>query len=167
LIFLTVGSQEPFDRLVRAIDEWAALHPSHKVRAQIGASALQPLHMSAHKVLSPSEFRDHVANADLVIAHAGMGSVLTAGELCKPLVVMPRRSEFGETRNDHQLSTARWLVDRSRIEVAWQADDLPAALERALRLATPTTSPSASQKIPSLVPFLVRYLRQVAAEKRA
>ena len=42
----------------------------------------------------------------VVIAHDEMGSIITALEMGKPIVVMPRRAELGEHRNDHQVAAA-------------------------------------------------------------
>ena len=39
MIFVTVGSQLPFDRLVRAVDDWAAGNGGAAAFAQIGASS--------------------------------------------------------------------------------------------------------------------------------
>jgi UDP-N-acetylglucosamine transferase subunit ALG13 len=105
VIFVTVGSSEPFDRLVRAVDEWAGLRGRSDVFAQIGHSDYQPKHIQCSKFLDPSEFRTRFNNAQFVVAHAGMGSIITALEIGKPIVVMPRRAHLGETRSDHQVAT--------------------------------------------------------------
>ena len=61
--------------------------------------------------MSPKECTDRMVAADAIIAHAGMGTILTALEMGKPLLVMPRRAELGEHRNDHQLATAMRFAD--------------------------------------------------------
>lgn len=128
MIFVTVGSQTPFDRLVRAVDEWCARKPSD-VLAQIGRGEYQPRNMRWLRVCSPLEFRTHCSDADLIVAHVGMGSVLTALELGKPMLLLPRRADLGETRNDHQLASAGWLRDVSGIRVAENEDALACALD--------------------------------------
>src|SRR6185503_3524674 len=67
----------------------------------------------------------------LVVAHAGMGSVITAGEHGKPIVLLPRRAGLGEHTNDHQVDTARWLRGRPGLFVADAEADLPAAIAAA------------------------------------
>ena len=47
-----------------------------------------------------------------------MGSILTALQYRKPIIIMPRRAALGEHRNDHQLATAKWLGNKSGIFVA-------------------------------------------------
>lgn len=160
MIFVTVGSQMPFDRMVMAMDEWAQANPAKQVFAQIGQSQLRPAHMKFCEALSPGEFRAHVASAEIIVAHAGMGSVLTALEYSKTLVLLPRRGDLRETRNDHQLATVRWLAQKRGIEVAMETVDLPEALNRALG-AAPTVATVASPPADALVLFLSGYLDQV------
>lgn len=59
-----------------------------------------------------------------------MGSILTALEFGKRLVVMPRRSDLGEHRNDHQIATAKYFAMQGRILVAWNREDLFAKLDQ-------------------------------------
>ncbi len=70
--------------------------------------------------------------ADVVIAHAGMGSIISAAEFGKPMVLLPRRGSLRETRNDHQIATAKWLRSKPGIFVADSEDELPTVLARAL-----------------------------------
>ena len=65
--------------------------------------------------ITPSEFRRNVEAAYVVIAHAGMGSIITALELGKRIIVMPRRAELGEHRSDHQVATAKRFADRGAL----------------------------------------------------
>lgn len=132
VIFVTVGSQMPFDRLIRAADEWAGKGRDHEVLAQVGESTYVPRHLRAVRVMSPFEFRAAVAKSGVVVAHAGMGSVLTAMEFGKPLVVMPRRGSLRETRNDHQVATARWLQTKAGIRVAMTEGEISDAIDLAL-----------------------------------
>lgn len=131
-VFVTVGSMLPFDRLVDATEAWAAAHPEAEVFAQVGDSARRPAAMGWTRMLAPREFRQRLDWADLVVAHAGMGTVLGALEAGRPLVVLPRRPEAREVTSAHQLATARWLAAHPGITVAEQAADLPAAIASAL-----------------------------------
>jgi UDP-N-acetylglucosamine transferase subunit ALG13 len=134
MIFVTVGSQEPFDRLIGAVDEWARLRARGDVFAQIASSKLQPGHIEFTQFIEPSEFTRIMEEARLIVAHAGMGSIISALELGKPIVVMPRRADFRETRNDHQVATAERFGEQYRIIVALNEQDLPAKLDYALTL---------------------------------
>lgn len=129
MIFVTVGTQLPFDRLICAADGWAAAHPGTPMFAQIGPGATRPEHIPCEVFLPPARADALMREADLIVAHAGMGTVLSALSLRKPIVVLPRRGVLSEHRNDHQMATARWLQGRSGISVAWEAEDLARLLD--------------------------------------
>jgi UDP-N-acetylglucosamine transferase subunit ALG13 len=130
VIFVTVGTQLPFDRLIRAIDQWAARAGRPDVFAQIGPGQYKPKHFASEAFLDAQQFRRHVQDADAVIAHAGMGSIITALELGKPIIVMPRRFDQGEHRNDHQLATAKRFLAQGRIVVAFDENHLIEKLDQ-------------------------------------
>ncbi len=132
MIFVTIGSMMPFDRMIRAVDEIAARTPDQAFFAQIGEGAYEPGHMAFARMLSRRDFAAKMAEADLVIAHAGMGSVISAMELRKPIVILPRLAAAGEVNTDHQTATARWLAAKPGIHVALTEIDLQAAMDQAL-----------------------------------
>ena len=160
MIFLTVGSSDPFDRMVRAVDEWAAARGRTDVFAQIGKAQYQPRHIEAVRFLSPSEFRQRVRTAQLLVAHAGMGSIITALEAGRPIIIMPKRASLGEHRSEHQVATAERLGQRQGIIVAWDEKDLVTKLDREGRLCTPTMiAPQASPElIATIRAFIARSL---------
>ena len=119
----------PFDRLIDTVDAWAGRAGRSDVFAQIGRSTLDPSHMTTTAFLDPIEFRQRLFEADVVITHAGMGTILSALELEKPTIVMPRRGELAETRNDHQIGTARRFAESHGLAVAWTEQDLTTQLE--------------------------------------
>ena len=130
MIFVTVGTQGRFDRLIQAVDEWAGGSGRTDIFAQIGPSDFRPKHIPTKQFIDPAEFRYHVDLANLVIAHAGMGSIITALELGKPIVVMPRLASLGEHRNDHQVATAKRFAEQGRIMVAFNEKELVDKLDQ-------------------------------------
>ena len=129
MIFVTVGTDLPFNRLVRVVDDWAHATGRHDVFAQIGETDWQPAHIAWSKFLQPPEFAQKFAEAEVVVAHAGMGTILYALQLEKPILVMPRRASLGEQRNEHQLATARHLSELGKINVAMDETELWAMLD--------------------------------------
>lgn len=158
MIFVTVGSQMPFDRLVRAADEWAKTHPEVRVFAQIGASQSVPAAMEWTRILSPADYHQRVLATNVIVGHAGMGTVITAAEYGKPLVVMPRRGDLHETRNDHQVATARWLATRPAIWVASDGEELGSAISAAL--AAGTGPAATSEADPRLLAAIADFVRR-------
>ena len=123
MIFVTVGEQLPFDRLVRTVDEWAA-ESGKQVFAQIGNSELKPSHIEYKRLLDPNEFRNKMLSAEIVVAHAGMGTIISAMEMGKPILIMPRKSSLGEHRNDHQTATASRFLALNYVSVAFDETEL-------------------------------------------
>lgn len=130
MIFVTVGSQMPFDRLIKAVDAWARDHREQTVVAQIGDSDYAPRFMEYSRTLPPAEFNARMAEASVVVAHAGMGTIISAAEFGKPMILLPRRGDFRETRNDHQFATAKWLASKPGISVAFSEVELSEILTR-------------------------------------
>lgn len=118
-LFVTVGTQFPFDRLVRCVDEWLESHREVQAFAQVGPTAFKPRNMEYGPFIDAERCRREAAQASVIIAHAGMGSILTALELGKPIIVMPRHAALDEHRNDHQHSTAQHMLAQGRVIVAF------------------------------------------------
>ena len=132
MIFVTIGSMFPFDRLIRVMDAWAAAHPGTETFAQIGDGGYEPRHMAFVRRLDGTAFTARVRAARVVVAHAGMGSVITAGQVGTPIVLLPRRKEWDEHTTDHQIATANWLRGRPGIHIADGDADLGPAIAAAL-----------------------------------
>ena len=107
MIFVTVGSQLPFDRLVGAVDAWAAKRPDVELFGQVGDTTRPPVHFASVSTMSPEEYQRRFAEAELIVGHAGMGTIIAALELGKPLLMLPRLGSLKESRNDNQVGTAR------------------------------------------------------------
>ncbi|MGH6877322.1 MAG: glycosyltransferase [Rhizomicrobium sp.] len=129
MIFVTVGSSEPFDRLIQTIDLWAGSRDRTDVFAQIGRSSFVARHIQTVQFMSPSEFRERVQAARIIIAHAGMGTIISALEVGRPILVLPRREHLGETRSDHQLATAGQFARMEGVVVAKDEADLVEKLD--------------------------------------
>jgi UDP-N-acetylglucosamine transferase subunit ALG13 len=136
VIFVTVGTDGPFDRLVRAVDRWAGETAHPDVFAQIGESRFRPRHMKYTPFVECLEFTHYVRSSTVVVAHAGMGTILTALEYGKPVIVMPRVAALAERRNDHQLATARHLSAMGKVAVAFTEGELRSQLERIDQLSS-------------------------------
>ena len=129
VIFVTVGAQMPFDRLVKTVDHWARANGRDDVFAQIGQSEYRPSNMQWARFLSPDEFKQKYETAKVIVAHAGTGSLITALQLGKPILIMPRRASLRETRNDHQVATSEQFRRFGSVTVAWDENELIEKLE--------------------------------------
>ena len=131
MIFVTVGNMDPFDRLIKAIDHWALANSSNeKIFAQIGDGQYVPANCEYVRRLSPGDFAKRFQEARLIVSHAGVGTIITALELAKPIIVMPKKASLGEQRNDHQLATVRHLKRSELMMVVDSEAELTSMLNR-------------------------------------
>ncbi|AEG48192.1 Glycosyltransferase 28 domain protein [Sphingobium chlorophenolicum L-1] len=150
MILVTVGTQLPFDRLIRAMD---ALAPSlgQPVFAQVGKGKFRPRNMEWQATLEASEFDRLLNRASLIVSHAGTGTILLAQNMRKPLVIMARRSSLGEHRNDHQVATAKQMAGRPGVHVAETVDDLAPAIAIASREEVEAAIPSQREQLKAAI----------------
>lgn len=123
MIFASVGSMLPFDRFVKAVDDWAAANPAQEVYVQIGEGEYEPRHTPWTRIMPHDEYRARLRDCDLFVAHVGMGSILQALEERKQLLMLPRHQSLGEHTTDHQLHTAARFRDTPGLRIV---DDVPA-----------------------------------------
>lgn len=128
MIFVTIGTQEPFDRLLIAIDEIAGLYPEIEFIAQTSNSAYKAINLKTVEFLEPIEFDKLFNEAQLILSHAGMGTILSALTRKKPILVVPRLVKYGEHRNEHQLATAKKMEKLGYIRVAYDTEMLKSQL---------------------------------------
>ena len=125
MIFLAVGTQFGFDRLVKAVDEAIARGQiQDSVFAQIGPGVYLPKHIEYVVSLEKEMFDQTLHSCEAIISHAGMGNIALALKTQKPLLVMPRLKKYGEVVNNHQVDTARKFEQLGHILAAYDTDEL-------------------------------------------
>ncbi len=132
MIFVTVGSQLPFDRLVNSVDDWAGSQPQVEIFGQVGDTDNPPKNFASVSTMSPEEYQRRFAEADLIVGHAGMGTIIAALELGKPLLMLPRLASLKESRNDNQVGTARHFRDFALFEAMQSESEVPAKMNHML-----------------------------------
>lgn len=140
MIFVTVGSQLPFDRLIKTVDLWAEKNKGQEVYAQTGISSFEPQNIKFCQNMSPDEYNDYLDKADFIIAHAGMGTIISALDQGKKLLLLPRLASMGEHRNDHQLATAKKFSHFSNIEIAKDGEEVQVKMGKLIKQGTGNTA---------------------------
>ena len=131
MIFLTVGTQFPFDRLVKSMDQaFDGRLINEEIFAQIGETSYKPLNFESVVSLEKNVFDKRLREASSVISHAGMGTITMALKNHKPLLVMPRLKRYREHVNDHQVATARKFEELGHILAVYDAKDLPNGIRK-------------------------------------
>jgi len=155
MIFLTVGTQFPFDRLVKAVDEIAGKNGfDERIVAQIGDSSYRPENLDAVPSLEKALFDQYFAEADSIISHAGMGTIMMALDHRKPLLIMPRLKKYGEVVNDHQLALAGKFEHLGYLLVAYGAEDVQEKMEQLKSFVPQKRQPSADVVAARISAFL-------------
>jgi UDP-N-acetylglucosamine transferase subunit ALG13 len=131
VIFLTVGSSLPFDRLVALVDEVAADGSiQHRVFAQIGSGRYKPRNFECVDFLSRAEYTARFDEAVAIVSHAGIGTISTALQANRPILVMPRKKKFGELVDDHQELTAQRFAEMGHVLAFSNRTELESGLQR-------------------------------------
>jgi UDP-N-acetylglucosamine--N-acetylmuramyl-(pentapeptide) pyrophosphoryl-undecaprenol N-acetylglucosamine transferase len=110
-----------FPRLIRRLLE--VFPPETDVLWQTGDTDVSGFGITGHHAIPERDLTEAMREADVVVSHAGVGTVLTAFEVGKYPLLVPRRLALREHVDDHQMQLASELGSRG-LAVAVEADDL-------------------------------------------
>ena len=110
-----------FERLVRRLLE--ILPPDADVLWQTGDTDVTGLGITGHHAIPERELSEAIREADVLVAHAGVGTALAALEVGACPVLVPRRFSHGEHVDDHQIQIAGELSRRG-LALTTDADEL-------------------------------------------
>jgi UDP-N-acetylglucosamine transferase subunit ALG13 len=116
------------------------------VVAQVGNSKFQSNNISVLQSVESEQFEEYIKKCDFIISHAGMGSILTALRVKKPIVIFPREASLGEHRNDHQSATARSFSNVDGVYVAKTQEELISILNKSNELSSGVLNDSEEYK---------------------
>jgi UDP-N-acetylglucosamine transferase subunit ALG13 len=160
VIFVSVGTNEArFDRLLTAI---AGLLLEEEVVVQHGHSArIGPQGAQFVDFLRFEEMVAYVSRARAVVTHAGVGSVMVSLANGKRPFVAPRRKEFGEAVDDHQLQLGRRFAKAGLVTLVEDLNSFDDVLRRDEHPVP--TLPATNSLASDLVAFLREEIRPRAA----
>ena len=160
--FVTLGNaSQPFGRLISAIDAQRQALPA-PVHVQHGTTPCAAHWASAVPFLSPADYDRCVRQADVVITHAGAGSILNAIQAGKVPIVMPRLSRLGEILDDHQVEFADALEAAGRVLVVRDPADVGRLVDAARRRQSALSASPAEPRLVSLVDDALRRVEREA-----
>lgn len=125
MIFVTVGTHgDPFERLLNAL---APLDPETLV-VQYGPGQPPPGVARAEAFMPFDRMLECFREAEKVITHAGVGSILCATREGHTPLVVPRRHDLGEHVDEHQAELTRALAETGAVRAVWDTAELVGAL---------------------------------------
>lgn len=156
---VTVGStRNDFKRLIHAVDRLCEDRRLGGTFAQIGTSSYVPRHMTFERFVPRTELLARVGSCDLVICHAGTGTLNAALGLRRKVIVVPRRAALGEHPDDHQLELAAYLESRGRALVVNEVEELAEAVVHATWWVPAERPPSRNGVLALIEEYGCRYL---------
>ncbi len=164
MILVSVGTQLPFDRLIRAVDQWTEQQGRNDIIAQIGPTTYEPRALESFAFMENERFRQLQMQASLMVSHAGMGSIITALELGIPIIILARDHRLGEHRNGHQLATLQQFRHFPGVYAADDETTLLALLDQSGSLTSPPHLASSASD--DFIKRLHDYMEQPPATSR-
>lgn len=124
MIFVTLGTQkQDFSRLLNKVENSECLK-NEKVIVQAGHTKFNSKFMEVHDFFNIDEMKNYILQADMVITHGGVGSIIDALNMGKKVLAMPRLEEYKEHINNHQLEICKKLSDEGYIECIYDGDNI-------------------------------------------
>jgi UDP-N-acetylglucosamine transferase subunit ALG13 len=152
MIFVTTGTQFPFDRLLSFIEEWSNNNTNIRIVAQTGNTEFKSKNMELHSYLEPQIYAHYLKNALILVGHLGTGTMIDAQKHGIPAILMPRKFELNEHRSEHQISTAKQFKDKKGIYIVDDKLTLFSLLDDMKALVPPEMASNGNKE--QLVSFL-------------
>jgi UDP-N-acetylglucosamine transferase subunit ALG13 len=128
MIFVTVGCQLPFTRLITYVEQYYKSR-NESVIAQIGNDNKKYEKMKSFNYMSAEEYNLAVSKCKLIIGHCGTGTIYSAMKYKKKLIAVPREKKFDEHRSDHQIDTAEIFKNNKSIIIARNYKDFENSID--------------------------------------
>lgn len=139
-----------FERLIKRL--LAILPPDADVLWQTGDTDVSRFGIEGHHAIPERDLSAAIRDADVLVAHAGVGTALAALEVGKCPILVPRRVSHGEHVDDHQIQIAGELSRRG-LALTCDADEL--TLDHLLEAASKRVA-----VVPKDPPFVMTGIRR-------
>lgn len=144
MILVTLGTQDKqFTRILRSIDNQIVKgNIKDKVIVQAGFTKYHSKNMIIRDFMDMKELEKLQKQADLIITHGGVGSIIGPLKYHKKIIAVPRLKEFGEHTNDHQLQIINNFENAGYIIALKNLNNIDKALKQARNFEPKTYTPN-------------------------
>lgn len=131
MTLIILGTQDKtFPRLLKAIErEIKKGNIKDKVIVQAGQTKYESKNMEIFDFIEMNKFNSLLKEADLVITHGGVGTILSAIRLNKKVIAVPRLKKYMEHENDHQIQIVKEFDKLGYIKACLDLKKLDKVLE--------------------------------------
>ena len=131
MTLVILGTQDKsFDRLLRMVEkEIKNNNLKGEVIVQAGQTKFKSKYMEIFDLIPITKFNKLIKEADLVITHGGVGSIIQALKHNKKVIAVPRLARYKEHENDHQIQIVEEFTKNGYILSAKNTKELNKALE--------------------------------------
>jgi UDP-N-acetylglucosamine transferase subunit ALG13 len=122
---------QQFDRLLKEVDRLVESKKIKNVIAVIGNSTYKPKNYKWYRFVDYENYTKLEKKSTILVIHAGIGSIMSALDLGKPVIVVPRQTKFNEHIDNHQIYTAKELEKQGKILAVYDIKNLYSAIKKA------------------------------------
>lgn len=135
MTFIIVGGVAEFDfsRILRITDQLCdeGVLDGKTTKAQIGHCSYQPKNYESYRFVDGEKFHKDIEEANLIITHGGVGTLVSALKLGKKVIVFPRLSIYNEHLDNHQLDICKAFSEKRYCMMATNKEELKECIKRA------------------------------------
>ena len=130
MILVLLGTQNnSFHRLLEEIEKNIKDGTiKEKVIVQAGYTKFQSQYMEIFDLIPKEQLEQYQSQADLIITHGGVGSIITSIRKRKKVIAVPRKHEFEEHVNNHQIEIIENFNKQKYIIGIQKVEDLKQAI---------------------------------------
>lgn len=152
MILVLLGTQDkPFARLLEEIDKLKKKKViKDKIIVQAGFTKYESENMEIFDLKPVEELLELQKEADLIITHGGVGSILSNLQIDKKVIAVPRLEEYGEHTNNHQIQIVNEFFNTGYILKADNPSDLEKVIKE-VKAFTPVKYKSNNKKFVKLI----------------
>lgn len=131
MILVMLGTQNnSFHRLLEEIQKCIDNNIiNDEVIVQAGSTKFKTKDMKLYKIMSAKRLEEYVKQADFVICHGGVGSIVTALKHDKKVIAVPRQEKYNEHVNDHQVQIVEAFNMQGFIKGVTEIENLETAIK--------------------------------------
>ena len=130
MILVLLGTQNnSFHRLLEEVEKNIKNKTiQEEVIVQAGYTKFESKNMKIIDLMSKEKLAEYQDKASLIITHGGVGSIISSMEKGKKVIAVPRKHEYGEHVNNHQIQIIKDFTDKGYIIGIENVEDLHDAI---------------------------------------